>query len=102
MGRWLKRHCFSPLRRRGAKVALVGTFAASADFHAYLFASVDWLSALSWATFFMVQPLMLLLERGLGVRYWPLPLAHRWTTGVLLLLLPLLLRPFLFLFHTSL
>jgi hypothetical protein len=101
-GSWLRRHCFSPLKQHGAMFALAGTFAASAALHAYLFMAVDPMIALSWTAFFMVQPPLLLAERRLHVRRWPVALARIWTIGILVLLLPLLLPPFLFAFHTSL
>lgn len=102
MASWLKRHCFLPLRRYGASHALIATFAASAGFHAYLFASVDWSIAFSWALFFLLQPLLLFIERSINVKSWPAPLAHVWTISSLILLLPLLLSPFLIMFETSL
>jgi|CXWL01.1.fsa_nt_gi hypothetical protein len=102
MASWLKRHCFLPLRRYGAALALAATFAVSACFHAYLFASVDWSIALSWASFFLLQPLLLLVERKINVKKWPPLLARLWTISTLILVLPLLLGPFLIIFGTSL
>lgn len=101
-GSWLRRHCFSPLKRRGAVLALTGTFMASAVLHAYLFITVDLIVALTWAAFFLAQPPLLLVERRLRVRFWPLGLARIWTIAVLVSLLPLLLSPFLSIFKTSL
>lgn len=64
-----RRHCFSPLKRRGAVLALTGTFMASAVLHAYVFITVDLIVALTWAAFFLAQPPLLLAERRLRVRF---------------------------------
>jgi hypothetical protein len=101
MASWLKRNCFFPFRRYGAALALAATFAVSAGFHAYLFAFVDWSIALSWASFFLLQPLLLFVEREIRVKSWPTVLARVWVMSTLILLLPLLLSPFLIIFQTS-
>lgn len=102
VGAWLHRHCFRRLAPRGARLAMIGTFVASAALHAYLLLAIDLLAALSWAAFFIAQPVLVLAERKLGVRRWPAALAHTWTVTCMVLLLPLMLSPILPLFRTSL
>ena len=64
--------CFRPLSRYGAALALVAAFAASAAGHAFLagLALKGWRPAASCAAFFMVQPVVMIIERRLKVRRW--------------------------------
>mgnify|MGYP001263460096 FL=1 len=101
-GRWLRESCFLPLAHRGVPFALVATFAASAALHAYLIVVADPWAALSWAGFFLAQPLLIVLERALRVRRWPHVAGQAWTMATLTLLVPLVFSPVLPLFHTSL
>jgi hypothetical protein len=82
--------------------ALFATFGASAALHAYLIGIIDVWAALSWAMFFLAQPVLILIERKLRVRRWPPVGSRAWTITSLSLLLPLLLNPLLPLFNTSL
>ena len=100
--RWLREHCFEPLLPRGGMFALFATFSASAALHAYLIAAVDSRVALSWAAFFLAQPLVILVERHFHVRRWPSSAGRAWTIATLMLLFPLLFNPILRLFGTSL
>ena len=77
-------------------VAVVGTFAASALLHFWFaLAAAGLAMALSLAGFFLIQGLLVVVERRIAVRRWP-PLAQRaWTAGCVLLPLPLLLEPVL-------
>lgn len=102
-GRWFRRYVFVPaLRRGGVNVALLWMFGASAVMHAYLIVAVDRPAAISWAVFFLVQPLVIAAERRLGVRTWPHTAARIWTLAVFIGLLPLLVKPVLPLFDTTL
>lgn len=87
---------FKPLARQGVEVALFASFALSAEIHAYvIFMMLGGLDALSWAAFFMVQPILILAERRIGVRRWK-PVAGRlWTFTLLALFSPLFIDPVL-------
>ncbi len=87
---------FVPLRRRGAALALSAAFIASALVHAYqTTVALGGLAAVAMATFFMVQPPLMMVERWLGVRRWPAPAGFLWTFGLLFTLAPLLIEPVL-------
>jgi hypothetical protein len=98
---WLRRHCFVRMVRFGAGAAMFATFVLSAAMHGYLFVSIDRAAALSWASFFLVQPVLLIAEHKLRVRRWPIPFARVWTLGCLVACLPLLAWPLLTVFDTS-
>lgn len=95
-GRWLRQYCFLPLVRRSPLLALFATFTASAIMHVYLIlVPGDMAAWLSWAAFFLAQPLVIFIERKLHVRHWPRAAGHAWTIGSLMLLSPLLFGPIL-------
>jgi len=95
-GRWLRIHTFLPLVRRSPLLALLAAFTLSAAMHVYLIlVPGDAWAWLSWAAFFMAQPLLILAERKLHVRHWPPLAARTWTIGSLALLSPLLFIPIL-------
>jgi hypothetical protein len=101
--RWFREHCFAHLSRHGTALALFATFAASAALHVYLIALAAGPEAmLSWAAFFLAQPLVILTERRLQVRRWPPAAGRAWTFTTLLLLSPLLFAPGARVLHTTL
>jgi D-alanyl-lipoteichoic acid acyltransferase DltB (MBOAT superfamily) len=90
--RWFRQHAFLPVRRSGVAVSLFALFFMSGIMHAYLVAAVvplPWMVLL----FFLIQPLLLLLERRIRVRRWRALAARTWTVGTLAVFLPLLLIP---------
>lgn len=96
VGKVLRDRVFTPLARRGTRLAIWATFAVSAAMHAYIMGiAAGTVAAISSAAFFIVQPLLLAAERSLQVRRWA-PVARRaWTLGTLALLSPLFLEPVL-------
>ena len=101
-GKWLHEYCFKPFARQGVTFALFVTFAASAAMHAYLLIAIDTSAALSWAAFFLAQPLAIVIERKIQIRRLPRPARRLWTIVMFMLLLPLMVHPLLPLFNTSL
>jgi hypothetical protein len=96
VGRVLRERVFRPLVHRGAALAVFATFAISAAFHAYIVGvAIGYAPALVMATFFLVQPLVLAVERRLRPRRWPVAARHAWTLGVLAALSPLFVEPIL-------
>lgn len=97
VGKVLRDRVFTPLAHRGAALAVWATFLASAAFHAYLVGIVllRWAPALAAAAFFLLQPLLLSLERVLRIRRRARLLRHAWTLGMLLLTAPLFIEPVL-------
>jgi len=100
--RWFRMYFFVPTLSRGVTVALVSMFTVSALMHAYLIVAIDRRAAISWAMFFLAQPIVIVAERRLGVRAWPPAAGRIWTLAVFVALLPLLVKPVLPLFGTSL
>ena len=100
--RWFRRYFFVPALSRGVTVALLSMFTVSALMHAYLIVAIDRRAAISWAVFFLAQPIVIVTERRLGVRAWPPAAGRIWTLAVFVALLPLLVKPVLPLFGTSL
>jgi hypothetical protein len=97
VGKVLRDRVFTPLAHRGAGLAVWATFVASAAFHFYLVGIVlrAWRPALAAAAFFLLQPLLLSLERGLRIRRRSRFVRHAWTLGALVLLAPLFIEPVL-------
>lgn len=100
--RWFRKHFFMPALSRGVTVALFSMFTVSALMHAYLIVAVDRRAAISWAIFFLAQPFVIMAERRLKVSAWPPAAGRVWTLAVFIALLPLLVKPVLPLFGTSL
>ena len=91
----LRKYCFAPLARRGVGLALLTVFAVSAVGHALLayLGLGRWRMAAACGAFFLVQPLFILAERWLNVRWWR-PMAGRaWTLAVLATTSPLFVKP---------
>jgi hypothetical protein len=99
----LRARIFMPLARRGRpQLALMLAFAASAIGHAYPIAvSLGFGMAAAMAAFFVVQPVLLHVERSLGVSSWPRPIARAWTLLVVLGLSPLFIEPLLRLIESA-
>lgn len=102
VGAVLRERVFAPLRRRGARVAILATFVASALLHAYAIgvALGPW-EALAWFAFFALQPLLLAIERRMHVRRWSKPARWAWTFAALGVLAPLFVEPAVRLFEAS-
>jgi hypothetical protein len=97
VGAWLGAVAFSPLSARGhPRLGVVLAFALSALLHIYFtWAAVGLGLALMMASFFLVQPPLLVFERLLRVRNWRRPWQRTWTLGTLIALSPLFVEPFL-------
>jgi membrane bound O-acyltransferase family protein len=93
----LQANILKPLARRGLpRVGLAAAFLGSAALHAYaILACAGPIMALSMLAYFLVQGLLVLLERPLGVSRWSPPAAHAWVIGVMILPSPLFTEPFL-------
>jgi hypothetical protein len=94
---WLERHLFFPLaRRKWVLGGVAAAFAGSTALHLWLaFVAVPVLSALSMAAFFVVQGLLLAVERALGVARWSSAASRTWTLGCFFLTSPLFVEPML-------
>lgn len=95
--RWLASVVFRPLARRGRPV--VGgllAFVVSAAIHFYIvLVPLGPGPAASMGGFFLVQGALVQVERVLGLRRIPTPLARVWTAAGILLPMPLFLEPLL-------
>jgi hypothetical protein len=87
--------CFAPLARHGAAPALLATFTLSGAAHAALayLALGRWGISLACGGFFLVQPLLIAAERGMGVRRWRPVAGHVWTLLALGITSPLFTEP---------
>jgi hypothetical protein len=72
---------FAPLARRGVGLALFAAFFGSAVAHVLLLymATRSWGISLMWGAFFLVQPLLIAVERRLKVRRWRPAAGWAWT-----------------------
>lgn len=97
VGTWLRAIAFGPLLARGLpRLGIAVAFLLSAALHFYFcWPALGPMPALMMASFFVAQLPFVGLERLLALRRWPRPLQHAWTLGVLLLLSPLFVEPFL-------
>ncbi len=91
------KYFFAPLARRGVMLALFAAFLASAVAHVLLLymATKTWSLSLMWGAFFLVQPLLITLERRLKVRRWWPAAGWAWTMTALAITCPLLVEPLL-------
>ncbi|MBW2453214.1 MAG: hypothetical protein JRI68_01835 [Deltaproteobacteria bacterium] len=98
--RLLHRYAFMPLARRRRPLAgLMAAFVVSGVLHVGLMLPTrGWEMAGLWALFFLVQGVLILVERGLGVARWPRPAARIWTLTLLVLSSPLFIEPLLRIF----
>jgi hypothetical protein len=87
--------CFAPLARHSAALALWTTFFVSGLAHFLLaFMAIGlWGLSLIYGAFFLVQPLLIAVERGLHVRHWPVAAARVWTLLALAVTSPLFVEP---------
>ncbi|MFZ5479120.1 MAG: MBOAT family protein, partial [Myxococcota bacterium] len=95
--RWLASVAFFPLARRG-HVALAGlaAFALSAAIHTYLvIPGVGLAAGLRMGAFFVVQGLLVVIERALGIARAPAWVGHAWTVACFVATVPLFIEPFL-------
>jgi len=97
VGSWLGAVAFAPLSARGRpRLGVVLAFVLSALLHLYFtWAALGIGLAFMMASFFLLQPPLLLLERWLRVRNWRRPWQRAWTLGALIALSPLFVEPFL-------
>lgn len=95
VARWLDRHAFRPLARRGmATTGRLAAFAASAAAHAY-FALVPLgpEMAASIGAFFLAHGVLVVAEHRLAVPRWPTVLQRGWTLTAFVLTGPLIGEP---------
>jgi hypothetical protein len=87
--------CFTPLARRGIVLALFAAFFASAVAHTLLcvLALGRWGISILNGAFFLLQPLLILAERRMNVRRWPIASARVWTWAALAVTSPLFVEP---------
>jgi len=92
-----RRYCFAPIARHGVALALFTTFALSAVAHVGLvyLGLGRWRIAAACGAFFLVQPLLIVAERRMNVRQWPLATKRTWTLSVLAITSPLFVEPIL-------
>lgn len=97
VGTWLRAAAFAPLMARGyPRLGIALAFLLSAVLHFYFCApALGPGPALMMASFFVLQLPFVGLERLFVLRRWPRPLQRVWTLGVLSLLSPLFVEPFL-------
>jgi hypothetical protein len=89
--------CFGPLARRGIGLVLFAAFALSAVGHMLLaFITLGWWRiSIVCGAFFLVQPVLIIIERQLGVRHWRLAAGRTWTLAALAVTSPLFVEPML-------
>lgn len=94
---WLRTNCFMPLaRRRKPVLGVIAAFVVSAGLHAYMTFVPLGLVMTGWMTaYFLIQPLLIGIERMLDVGQWSTPAAHLWTVTVMVLPSPLFVEPML-------
>ena len=92
---WLARHCFFPLaRRRSPQLGVAAAFGASTALHAWLaLVVVGAGAAVTMGSFFVVQGVLVLVQRRLRAARWPGPLARAFTVVALLVPVPLFVEP---------
>jgi membrane bound O-acyltransferase family protein len=97
VGMWLRSVAFTPLMARGyPRLGIALSFLLSAALHFYFtWPAVGAPLALMMSSFFVLQLPFIGLERVLMLRRWPRALQHLWTLGVLGVLSPLFVEPFL-------
>jgi hypothetical protein len=95
--RFLKRHIFAPMARRGhTELGMVLAFVLSGFLHfAFMLPAVGLSWALVMGAFFLVQLPLLWAERWLGVARWGALPSRAWTLGLLLASSPLFIEPVL-------
>jgi hypothetical protein len=86
---------FAHFARRGILLALFLPFLASAVAHTLLafMAIGHWNISIACGAFFLLQPVLILIERRINVRRWPTAAARVWTIGALTVTSPLFVEP---------
>lgn len=95
VGAWLSRWCFRPLaRRRAGRVGVMLAFVWSALLHAIpAWAAAGIFEAGLMFAFFLVQGVLVLIERPLRVASWPAWAAHTWVIGTFIVSAPMFVEP---------
>lgn len=88
-------YIYAPLARWSAAVALFSTFFVSGLAHSLLafMAIGKWGISLCCGAFFVIQPLLIAVERRMKVRRWPPVAAQAWTLTALAITSPLFVEP---------
>lgn len=97
MHEWLSRHCFTPVARRcSPTLGVAVAFVASTIVHGWMtFFGAGIRMAAVMAAFFLLQGVLVLVERALGVARWSSVAAHSWTVVCVLGASPLFVEPIL-------
>ena len=92
---FFRKSCYEPLARHGKVQALFAAFFVSGVVHLLLayMALGRWGIAVACGTFFVVQPLLILIERRMNVRRWRPATARVWTLAALAVACPLFIEP---------
>jgi len=95
VNRWLRRHCWAPLARRGSpRLGVVAAFVASGLLHFWIvFPALGLSPALLMASYFVVEGILVMAEGPLRVRRWPRIAAHAWTVAAVVGPAPLFIVP---------
>jgi hypothetical protein len=97
VGAWLRFHGFEPLAQRGLpNLGVLAAFAMSAALHAYFtWVAVGGMLALVMLAFFLLQGLLVVVERAVGVARWPSRSGRAWTISAMVATSPLFVEPML-------
>ncbi len=97
VGAWLKFHGYEPLASRGSPMlGVVAAFALSAALHGWFtWIAVGGLLALVMLSFFVLQGLLVVFERTLGIARHTRNWGRAWTVSVMVLSSPLFVEPML-------
>lgn len=89
--------CYEPLARRSRWLGLFVAFIVSGVWHLLLayMAMGEWGIAIAFGAFFCVQPFLIIVERGMGVRRWRRAAGRLWTLSALAVTCPLCVEPML-------
>jgi Membrane bound O-acyl transferase family len=95
--RWLRSNVYEPLARRGApRTGITAAFLASGVLHAYIvWPSAGIVPALWMLAFFGLHGIAMIVERRLGLRRLPRPLARAFVIGVFAATVPLFMEAIL-------
>lgn len=94
---WFHRHCFLPLaRRRRLALGVLAAFGASTVLHVWIaLVTAGWVPALMMGSFFVVQGILTVIERRIGVLSWRPALGRAWAVLCLVGSSPLFVEPVL-------
>ncbi|MEO6573922.1 MAG: MBOAT family protein [Polyangiaceae bacterium] len=94
---WLRINCFMPFaRRRKPVLGVMAAFVVSAGLHAYMTVIPLGIVKAGWMlAYFLLQTVLIGLERFFGIARWSAPAAHAWTVTVMVLASPLFVEPML-------